>query len=60
MQRIERVIQPRWLWLTHSATLNRVNGAMLVLGGVLLLFPLGLVPFSNTFLGWRFCCWPPD
>ena len=51
MQRIERVIQPRWLWLTHSATLNRVNGAMLVLGGVLLLFPLGLVPFSNTFPG---------
>jgi len=48
---IERFIQPRWLFLTHGPTLNRFNGLMLTLGGVLLLFPLGFVPFSNTFPG---------
>jgi hypothetical protein len=51
MHRIDRVIRPRLLVLTHGATLNRINGIMLVLGGVLLLFPLGLVPFSNTLPG---------
>lgn len=51
MARVERFIQPRWLFLTHGPTLNRCNGFMLVVGGVLLLFPLGLVPFSNTFPG---------
>ena len=51
MERVEQFIQPRWLFLTHGPTVNRFNGLMLVLGGVLLLFPLGFVPFSNTFPG---------
>lgn len=51
MQRIDRVIRPRLLVLTHGPTFNRLNGFMLILGGVLLLFPLGLVPFSNTLPG---------
>src|SRR5690606_38335728 len=46
--RIETVIRPRLTALTGSAAINRFNGLMLVLGGVLLMFPLGLVPFSNT------------
>ena len=51
MRRIDKVIQPRLLALTHGATLNRVNGVMIVVAGTLLLFPLGFVPFSNTFPG---------
>jgi hypothetical protein len=51
MRRIEKVIQPRLRALTHGPTLNRFNGVMLVVAGVLLLFPLGFVPFSNTFPG---------
>lgn len=51
IRRIEKVIQPRWLLLTHGPTVNRFNGVMLVVAGVLLLFPLGFVPFSNTFPG---------
>ena len=48
VRRIEAVIRPRLTALTGSAAINRFNGLMLILGGVLLMFPLGLVPFSNT------------
>lgn len=46
--RIDRYIRPRLLNLTHGAVMNRVNGLALIFGGVLLIFPLGLIPFSNT------------
>jgi len=46
--RIETVIKPRIEALTTGAAISRFNGLVLVLGGVLLMFPLGLVPFSNT------------
>lgn len=45
--RFERMVRPRWLFLTTVAG-NVVHGLALVLAGVLLMFPLGLVPFSNT------------
>ena len=48
VRRIEAVIRPRLTALTGSAAINRFNGLMVILGGVLLMFPLGLVPFSNT------------
>ena len=48
VRRIESVIHQRLNALTGSATINRFNGLVLILGGVLLMFPLGLVPFSNT------------
>ncbi|WEX10179.1 exopolysaccharide biosynthesis protein [Chelativorans sp. AA-79] len=48
VERIEKVIRPRIEALTTGAAINRFNGLVLVLGGVLLMFPLGLVPFSNT------------
>lgn len=48
IQKIEGVIRPRLRGLTQGAAINRINGLVLVLGGVLLMFPLGLVPFSNT------------
>lgn len=46
--RMEKVIRRRIEPLTHGAIAGRVNGLVLILGGVLLMFPLGLVPFSNT------------
>lgn len=46
--RIETVIRPRLTGLTGSAAAGRFNGLVLILDGVLLMFPLGLVPFSNT------------
>jgi hypothetical protein len=45
--RLERIIHPRLLPLTHGATMGRVNGLLLVLSGVLLTAPLPL-PFSNA------------
>jgi hypothetical protein len=46
--RIEAYIRPRIAALTEGALMNRLNGLAIVLGGILLIFPLGLVPFSNT------------
>lgn len=46
--RFERWVQPRAKVLTEGIVMNRVNGLLLTFGGVLLIFPLGLVPFSNT------------
>lgn len=46
--RIEKVIRPRMTGLTEGAIMQRINGLAIILGAVLLMFPLGLVPFSNT------------
>jgi hypothetical protein len=49
--RFEHLIRPRWLVLTRGATLNGLHGSALILAGVLLIAPLGLIPFSNTLPG---------
>jgi hypothetical protein len=41
-------MKPRLMNLTTGAVANRLNGVALTFSGILLLFPLGLVPFSNT------------
>jgi hypothetical protein len=46
--RIERFICPRLAVFTNGRIINGLNGTAVVIGGILLLFPLGLVPFSNT------------
>jgi hypothetical protein len=46
-QRLERLIHPRLLPLTHGPTMGRLNGVLLGLSGVLLMSPLPL-PLSNT------------
>jgi hypothetical protein len=48
LPRLERYLHPRWGALTRSAAMNRFNGAMIVVAGLLLMAPFGLVPFSNT------------
>jgi hypothetical protein len=47
-QRMERWMRPRLTKVTTGAFANRLNGLALTAGGVLLLFPLSFVPFSNT------------
>jgi hypothetical protein len=48
LTRVDRVIRPRLHALTEGAVVSRINGLALLLGGILLIFPLGLIPFSNT------------
>jgi hypothetical protein len=47
-QRVERWMKPRLIKVTTGAFANRLNGLALTAAGVLLLFPLSFVPFSNT------------
>jgi hypothetical protein len=45
--RLEKIMHPRLLPLTHAGIMNRVNGALLVLSAICLMAPLPL-PLSNT------------
>lgn len=51
LRRIDRFLKPRFALLTTGGLINRVNGLALMLSGLLLMMPLGLVPFSNTLPG---------
>lgn len=46
--KFDRFVKPRMTQLTGSMIANRVNALAITLGGILLMFPLGLIPFSNT------------
>jgi hypothetical protein len=46
--RIERLVRPRWAWLTRTPAHRFVHGLALALAAGLLMLPFGLVPFSNT------------
>jgi hypothetical protein len=48
VSRFDRLTHPRLRHLTSTVMLNRAHGLALIFSGVLLLFPLGLIPFSNT------------
>ncbi|WP_374685710.1 exopolysaccharide biosynthesis protein [Promineifilum sp.] len=50
--RVDKFSHPRLARLTQTAAMNRLAGLGLLLGSVLLIFPLGLVPFSNTLPAW--------
>lgn len=50
--RIDKISHPRLTRLTENAAMNRLAGLGLLLGAVLLIFPLGFVPFSNTLPAW--------
>ena len=45
---IERQLRPRWLWVTESAALRRLHMGLVCAGALLLLLPLGGIPFTNT------------
>ena len=50
--RVDRISHPRLSRLTQTGVMNRMAGLGLLLGSVLLIFPLGLIPFSNTLPAW--------
>ncbi len=51
LRKIDRFFKPRMAGLTSGAVINRVNGLVLMGAGLLLMAPLGLIPFSNTLPG---------
>lgn len=51
VSRVDNYIKPRLLSLTRSSFANRLNALAITIGGILLMFPLGLIPFSNTLPG---------
>ncbi len=48
LRKLETVTRQRISFLTQGAVASRVNGLAVVAGALLLMLPLGLVPFSNT------------
>lgn len=46
--KLEAYIRPRAQAITGSGFASRINGLALIFAGILLMAPLGLVPFSNT------------
>jgi len=47
VSKVDRWVKQRWLALT-SVTMLRLNCAAVMFGGLLLMAPLGPIPFSNT------------
>lgn len=48
IRKLESIIRQRLGFVTEGAIAGRVNGLAVVAGALLLMLPLGLVPFSNT------------
>ncbi|MFH0980335.1 MAG: exopolysaccharide biosynthesis protein [Planctomycetota bacterium] len=46
--RIERFTRPRLLPLTSRSVVARLNGLALLVSGLMLMMPLGIVPLTNT------------
>ncbi|AOF88988.1 exopolysaccharide biosynthesis protein [Sinorhizobium sp. RAC02] len=51
LRRFDHFFKPRLTGLTAGVVMNRVNGLVLMGAGILLMAPLGLIPFSNTLPG---------
>ncbi len=51
VSKLDGFIRPRLPALTTGAIANRINGLALMTAGVLLMMPLGFIPFSNTLPG---------
>ena len=48
VSKLDPYLKPRLSALTTGTAVNRVNGLAIAFAGVLLMLPLGLIPFSNT------------
>ena len=51
LRRMDRYLKPRITLMTTGVLINRINGLALMASGILLMMPLGLIPFSNTLPG---------
>ncbi|MBC8098315.1 MAG: exopolysaccharide biosynthesis protein [Armatimonadetes bacterium] len=54
--RLDAMTRARLTFLTHGPTVNRLNGLGLTLGGILLIFPFGFIPLSNTLPALAILC----
>jgi len=48
VSRIDRLTRPRLLRFTSGAVINRINAVVLLYAAVVMMLPLGIIPFSNT------------
>lgn len=51
LRKVDKLVRPRLLGFTTGGVVNRFNGLVLTFAGILLMMPLGLIPFSNTLPG---------
>ncbi|MGL5397488.1 MAG: exopolysaccharide biosynthesis protein [Shewanella sp.] len=51
LTRIDHLSRPRLFLLTSNST-NRCNGLLIILVAILLMLPLGAIPFTNTLPAW--------
>ncbi|RMX08821.1 exopolysaccharide biosynthesis protein [Corticibacter populi] len=51
LRRLDRFLRPQRLRALTGGVMNRLNGLAIMASAVLLMLPLGLVPFSNTLPG---------
>ena len=51
VSKLDRYMRPRLPAFTTGAVMARVNGLAIMSAGILLMMPLGFVPFSNTLPG---------
>ena len=51
LRKIDKFFKPRLSALTATGLMNRLNGLAIIAAGVLLMAPLGFIPFSNTLPG---------
>jgi hypothetical protein len=48
---LEKVLRPRWAWLTDTALLNQTHAIVMLISAAILLLPLP-IPFSNVLPAW--------
>lgn len=48
---LEKVLRPRWAWLTDTALLNQMHAIVMLVSAAILLLPLP-IPFSNVLPAW--------
>jgi hypothetical protein len=46
--KVESFLKPRLTVLSEGTMMNTINGLVLTFAAILLIFPFGLIPFSNT------------
>jgi hypothetical protein len=46
--KVESFLKPRMTVLSEGTMMNTINGLVLTFAAILLIFPFGLIPFSNT------------
>jgi hypothetical protein len=51
IRQLEKVLRPRWDWMTGTPLLNQLHAIVVLISGMILLLPLP-IPFSNVLPAW--------